>query len=51
MLVGRGTPARVALDHDEASDADQIEGEWLGYAALVVQVDRIIGDLSAPLPT
>ena len=27
------------------------EGEWLNYAALLVQVDRIVGDLSAPLPT
>lgn len=42
--------ARLALDHD-GSDADQHEGEWLGYAALLVQVDRIVADLSAPLPT
>jgi hypothetical protein len=26
------------------------DGEWLGYAALLVQVDRIVDDLSAPLP-
>jgi hypothetical protein len=31
--------------------ADGQEGEWLGYAALLVQVDRIIGDLRAPRPT
>jgi hypothetical protein len=43
--------ARLALDHGEHPAADQIEGEWLGYAALLVQVDRIVGDLAAPLPT
>jgi hypothetical protein len=43
--------ARLALDYGEGLDDDQIEGEWLGYAALLVQVDRIVGDLSAPLPT
>jgi uncharacterized membrane protein YgaE (UPF0421/DUF939 family) len=42
--------ARLALDHGERLDDDQLEGEWLGYAALLVQVDRIVGDLSAPLP-
>lgn len=26
------------------------DGEWLNYAALLVQVDRIVDDLSAPLP-
>jgi uncharacterized membrane protein YccC len=50
---GRGAArrAREALEQIEASDADQLEVEWLGYAALLVQVDRIVGDLSAPLPT
>jgi hypothetical protein len=43
--------ARLALDHGEGLDDDQLEDEWLGYAALLVQVDRIVGDLSAPLPT
>jgi hypothetical protein len=49
---GRGAArrAREALEHIEAADADQLEVEWLGYAALLVQVDRIVGDLSAPLP-
>ncbi len=48
---GAARRARLALEHDETFDDDQLEGEWLGYAALVVQVDRIVGDLSAPLPT
>jgi uncharacterized membrane protein YgaE (UPF0421/DUF939 family) len=43
--------ARLALDLGEGLDDDQLEGEWLGYAALLVQVDRIVGDVSAPLPT
>ena len=46
-LRGAFRRARLALDHAESWDA-QVEGEWLGYAALLVQVDRIIGDLSAP---
>jgi uncharacterized membrane protein YgaE (UPF0421/DUF939 family) len=47
---GAARRARLALEHDQTVDVDQLEGEWLGYAALVVQVDRIVGDLSAPLP-
>jgi uncharacterized membrane protein YgaE (UPF0421/DUF939 family) len=43
--------AKLALEHDDSLDLDQQEGEWLGYAALLVQVDRIVADLSAPLPT
>ena len=46
-LRGAVRRARLALDHAESCDA-QVEGEWLGYTALLVQVDRIIGDLSAP---
>jgi hypothetical protein len=42
--------ARVALEHQAESGGFEMEGEWLGYAALLVQVDRIVGDLSAPLP-
>jgi uncharacterized membrane protein YgaE (UPF0421/DUF939 family) len=49
-VQGAARRARLALEHDETLDGDQLEGEWLGYAALVVQVDRIVGDLSAPLP-
>jgi hypothetical protein len=43
--------ARVALEAADAEDIQQIEGEWLSYAALLVQVDRIVADLAAPLPT
>ena len=48
-VVGAARRARLALDDDD--DPDGLEGEWLGYAALLVQVDRIIGDLRAPRPT
>jgi uncharacterized membrane protein YgaE (UPF0421/DUF939 family) len=45
--------ARLALEEHDSPDRhdDALEAEWLGYAALLVQVDRIVGDLSAPLPT
>ncbi|MGH9215649.1 MAG: FUSC family protein [Acidimicrobiales bacterium] len=49
-VQGASRRARSALEHDEALDADELEGEWLSYAALLVQVDRIVGDVSAPLP-
>ena len=42
--------ARLALEGDDHDDLVQIEGEWLNYAALLVQVDRIVADLAAPLP-
>ena len=48
-LQGAFRRARLALDRGERIDA-QAEGEWLGYAALLVQVDRIVGDLGAPQP-
>lgn len=41
--------ARDALDQDDERDLLGA-AEWLGYAALLVQVDRIVGDVSAPLP-
>jgi uncharacterized membrane protein YgaE (UPF0421/DUF939 family) len=47
---GASRRARLALEHG-GPDVVELEGEWLGYAALLVQVDRIVGDLSAPLPT
>ena len=43
--------ARLAIDHDENADTALAEGEWLNYAAMLVQVDRIVVDLSAPLPS
>ena len=49
-VLGASRRAQLALEHDEAADVDQLESEWLSYAALLVQVDRIVQDLSAPLP-
>jgi uncharacterized membrane protein YgaE (UPF0421/DUF939 family) len=43
--------ARLVLEQDEGVHDDALESEWLGYTALLVQVDRIVGDLSAPLPS
>jgi hypothetical protein len=42
--------ARAAFDGAEV-DLGRTEGEWLGYAALLVQVDRIAADLAAPAPS
>ena len=42
--------ARLAVEQGEDDGGGQPEGEWLNYAALLVQVDRIVNDLSAPLP-
>jgi uncharacterized membrane protein YgaE (UPF0421/DUF939 family) len=42
--------ARLAIEHDDEGDDALDEGEWLNYAAMLVQVDRIVADLSAPLP-
>jgi hypothetical protein len=42
--------ARLAIDGGDEDDSAAAEGEWLNYAALLVQVDRIVADLSAPLP-
>ncbi len=48
----RGAQRRVrfAFDHADDPHRDSVEGEWLNYASILVQVDRIVGDLSAPLP-
>jgi uncharacterized membrane protein YgaE (UPF0421/DUF939 family) len=48
---GASRRARLALEHEAEHDTGGLEGEWLNYAALLVQVDRIVADLSAPLPT
>jgi uncharacterized membrane protein YccC len=50
-VLGASRRARLALEHDGGDDDAQLEGEWLNYAALLVQVDRIVVDLSAPLPS
>ena len=47
---GAARRARLALEHDESLDYDQLEGEWLGYAALIVQVERIVADLERATP-
>lgn len=48
---GASRRARLALEQtDEGPEGGQLESEWLSYAALLVQVDRILDDLSAPLP-
>lgn len=50
-VVAASRRAREALEHEEGDDALPLEIEWLNYAAILVQVDRIVADLSAPLPT
>ena len=40
--------ARTALDG--AGERTASDGDWLSYAALLVQVDRIVSDLGAPRP-
>jgi hypothetical protein len=42
--------AAAAMQAELDAEDRHEEGEWLSYAALLVQVDRIVGDLSAPLP-
>ncbi len=42
--------ARLALDHHRDAEHDHTAGEWLGFAAVLVHVDRIISDLSPPAP-
>ena len=49
-LRGATRRARWAIEHGDEPDAEHAEGEWLGYAALLVQVDRLVVDLSAPVP-
>ena len=49
-VLGASRRARLALEDEPGAEAEQLEGEWLSYAALLVQVDRIVRDLSAPLP-
>ena len=50
-MQGAFRRARLALEHSEGPGGDELEGEWLGYAALLVQVDRIVGDLSGSPPS
>lgn len=48
---GASRRAREAVAGVDGAPPDELEGEWLGYAALLVQVDRIVADLSGPLAT
>jgi hypothetical protein len=47
--LGAVKRARQALEPESGPDA-QLEGELLGYAAVLVQVDRIVLDLRSSLP-
>jgi hypothetical protein len=49
-LEGARRRAREAWEGEASTEALQLEGEWLGYGAILVQVDRIVDDLGAPLP-
>ena len=51
VRAGRIPPGSVGPRARRAPSRRQLEGEWLGYAALLVQVDRIVGDLSGSLPS
>jgi hypothetical protein len=47
----RGASRRaLAAVEGDARYGDPLEGEWLGYASVLVQVDRIIGDLQTLAP-
>jgi hypothetical protein len=50
-VVGASRRARAVADATAEAEREALEGEWLNYTALLVQVDRIVADLSAPLPT
>jgi hypothetical protein len=49
-VLGASRRARLALEHGGAPKGDQLEGEWLSYTALLVQIDRLVNDIGAPLP-
>jgi hypothetical protein len=42
---------RAALEDDAGGQPNRPGVEWMSYTALLVQVDRIVEDLRAPLPT
>jgi uncharacterized membrane protein YgaE (UPF0421/DUF939 family) len=41
--------ARLALEDDGGTESGPARAEWLDYVALLVQVDRMVVDLGAPL--
>jgi uncharacterized membrane protein YgaE (UPF0421/DUF939 family) len=49
-MAGARRRARLALESAGASEDDRSAAEWLGYAAVLVHVDRIVHDLTGPLP-
>ncbi len=49
-IRGATRRARSAVSGADDTQTESLEGEWLNYAALLVQADRIVADLSAPLP-
>ncbi len=38
---------RVDSDADPDAERRRLDGEWLNYAAILVQVDRIVADLDS----
>jgi hypothetical protein len=52
-LLGAARRAQIALEPPDDGGAlpgdSSSQAEWLGYTALLVQVDRIVADLGAPL--
>jgi uncharacterized membrane protein YgaE (UPF0421/DUF939 family) len=46
----QGAQRRAGLAVDGDMSDRNLEAEWLNYAAMLVQVDRIVVDLNAPLP-
>jgi hypothetical protein len=49
-MQGASRRARLALEGEAGDDRLWVEGEWLGYVALLVQVDRIAADIRANQP-
>ena len=46
-----GAIRRAQLALEQEGSRDRAGDEWLGYAAVLVHVDRIMRDLTGPLPT
>ena len=46
-----GAVRRAQLALEQEGLRDPSGDEWLGYAALLVHVDRIVRDLTGPLPS
>jgi hypothetical protein len=46
-MHGASRRAQLALAHRDDEARDGVEGEWLGFVSLLVQVDRIVADVRA----